>query len=334
MKLIYPSYYQEFACIADRCPDSCCHEWEVQVDADAARRYRAMEGELGDDLREALYDEDGETYMRNRDGRCPMWRTDGLCRIQAERGHDALCFVCREFPRLRQDYGDFLELGLEMSCPEAARIILSKGRWSLVTEQLPGGEEPDYDGELMAMLQNARPAALALLADRDVPVNLRIARLLLYGHHVQGQIDGGEAADFDPAQARALLTRCAGQGSRETLTDFFLGLEILTERWRGLLERSEDAPRWDERLCRFAAYQVYRYFYQAVSDWDLAARVKMTAAMCCLLARLPGDMEANIQLGAKEIENDAANVDAILDGAFSSPALTDVNLLGLLGEEC
>ena len=49
-----------------------------------------------------------------------------------------------------------------------------------------------------------------------------------------------------------------------------------------------------------------------------------------LLARIPGDMAGSIQLYAKEIENDAANVDAILDGAFTDRALTDVNLLALL----
>ena len=93
MLLVYPSYYKTFSCIASDCPDSCCHEWDVQVDAASAARYRAMEGVLGDALRTYLYDEDGETYLRNENGRCPMWRTDGLCRIQAEQGRDALCQV-------------------------------------------------------------------------------------------------------------------------------------------------------------------------------------------------------------------------------------------------
>lgn len=330
MELIYPSYYKEFTCIAGRCPDSCCHEWEVQVDADSAARYRAMEGPLGDALREALYDEDGETYMRNVNNRCPMWRADGLCRIQAEQGHDALCTVCQQFPRLRQDYGDFVELGLEMSCPEAARIMLSGDEWDLVTEVQPGGEEPDYDPEVMALLRRTRPQALALLEDRKVPVNLRLARLLLFGHHVQGEIDGAEPADFAPEQAEELRNRCAGQGSAAALREFYGELEILTDRWQKLLEQMGDLPRWEEMLCRFARYQVYRYYDQAVSDWDLLPRVKMIVAGCVLLARLPGDMERNIQLYAKEIENDAQNVDDLLDGAYTQPALTDVNLLGLL----
>ena len=123
MELSYPSYYKTFTCIASDCPDSCCHEWDVQVDEESAARYRSMEGPLGDALREHLYDEEGQTYLRNVDGRCPMWRDDGLCRIQAELGEAALCKTCREFPRLTHDYGDFRQLQLELSCPEAARII-------------------------------------------------------------------------------------------------------------------------------------------------------------------------------------------------------------------
>lgn len=333
MEKIYPSYYYKFQCIASRCPDSCCHEWDVQVDEEAAARYRSMEGPLGDDLRKFLYDEDGETYMRNVNGRCPMWREDGLCRIQAALGHEALCTVCQQFPRLRQDYGDFVELGLEMSCPEAARIMLSCDDWRLLSETVPGGDAPDYDAELMEILRRSRPGALALLAEREVPVNARLARLLLYGYHIQAQIDGGEEAPFDLAEAEELMTQCAGKGRIALLTEFYGELEILTERWRTLLDGAGEKPCWDEKLCRLAAYQVYRYWNQAVSDWDLAARVKLIVSGCCLLARMEGEMEQNIQLCAKEIENDAENVDAILDGAFTRRALTDVNLLGLLSQD-
>lgn len=333
MELIYPSYYKKFKCIAGACPDSCCHEWDVQVDPEAAERYRAMECELGDDLRRYLYDEDGETYMRNENGRCPMWRDDGLCRIQAELGHEALCQVCQQFPRLRQDYGDFVELGLEMSCPEAARIMLTCEDWHLVSEEVPGGDEPDYDEELMALLRRSRPAALELLRDRSVSVNVRLARLLLYGYHIQARIDGGKEAPFDPSQAEKLMAQCAGQGNAGALVAFYQDLEILTDRWTEKLPRAGEGPIWREELCKLAEYQVYRYFYQAVSDWDLAARMKLIVAGCVLLSRLPGEALETIQLYAKEIENDAENVDAILDGAFTERAMTDVNLLGLLATD-
>ena len=328
MELFYPSYYKTFSCIASHCPDSCCHEWDVQVDAASAARWRSMEGDLGDALRASLYDEDGETYLRNENGRCPMWRTDGLCRIQAEQGHDALCQVCQQFPRLRHDYGNFVELGLELSCPEAARLILER-QPELVTETLPGGEEPEYDGEIMDILRRSRPAALALLEKDTYSVPQRLLLMLMLGYHVQAAIDGAELLPFDPDAALMEAAQFAGTPDADALAQVYRELEILTDRWREKLD-ALTAPRWEEGLCRIAQYGVLRHWYQAVSDWDLTSRVKLLLSGCALLARLPGALRDNAQLWSKEIENSAVNLDALLDGAYTQPGLTDANLLSLL----
>ena len=328
MELFYPSYYKTFSCIASHCPDSCCHEWDVQVDAASAARWRSMEGDLGDALRTYLYDEDGETYLRNENGRCPMWRADGLCRIQAEQGHDALCQVCQQFPRLRHDYGNFVELGLELSCPEAARLILERPP-ELVTETLPGGEEPEYDGEIMDILRRSRPAALALLKKDTYSVPQRLRLLLMLGYHVQAAIDGAELLPFDPDAALMEAAQFAGTPDADALAQVYRELEILTDRWQEKLD-ALTAPRWEEGLCRIAQYGVLRHWYQAVSDWDLSSRIKLLLSGCALLARLPGALRDNAQLWSKEIENSAVNLDALLEGAYTQPGLTDANLLSLL----
>ena len=328
MELFYPSYYKTFSCIASHCPDSCCHEWDVQVDAASAARWRSMEGDLGDALRASLYDEDGETYLRNENGRCPMWRTDGLCRIQAEQGHDALCQVCQQFPRLRHDYGDFVELGLELSCPEAARLILERPP-ELVTQTVPGGEEPEYDGEIMDILRRSRPAALALLENGHHTVPQRLRLLLMLGCHVQAAIDGAELLPFDPDAALTEAAQFAGTPDADALAQVYQELEILTDRWQEKLD-ALTAPCWEEGLCRIAQYGVLRHWYQAVSDWDLSSRIKLLLSGCALLARLPGALRDNAQLWSKEIENSAVNLDALLDGAYTQPGLTDANLLSLL----
>jgi len=49
-----------------------------------------------------------------------------------------------------------------------------------------------------------------------------------------------------------------------------------------------------------------------------------------LVSAMEGDPVELAQLFSKEIENDPDNVDAILDGAYTHPALTDTVLLGLL----
>ncbi len=331
MRITKPGFYESFRCLASACPDSCCKEWDVQVDEEAAAYYRSLPGALGDRLRQVLRTEDGETVMTIEDGRCPMWRLDGLCRIQAELGEDALCKTCREFPRLTHDYGDFIEYGLELSCPEAARIILNAPReeQALVSQEIPGTPESDYDEEAMAVLLETRETMLEILLDPSRSLGESLALGLLYGYQAQGELDGGEALPFAPETALEALQAMAQPGDPEGMLAFFLELEILTEEWRERLKNPDPAP-WEERYRAMAVYFVQRYWLQAVSDYDLVGRVKLMVIACLLVKTLGGDLEQTAQLFSKEIENDADNVEAILDGAYAHPAFTDDKLLGML----
>ena len=328
MKITKPAYFDRFHCLAGACPDSCCKEWEVQVDAASAAAYRNLPGDLGKDLRRVLREEDGEIYMTISDGRCPMWRSDGLCRIQAELGEAALCGTCREFPRLTHDFGDFVELGLELSCPEAARLILNTSA-APVTEDIPGTNEGDYDAEAMAVLKSPRRRALELLSDPVRPIGQILALLLLYGCQAQGELDGDAPAPFDPDAALEAAAELAQPGSAAEIIPFFQSLELLTEDWKNCL--GAPAPSdWDSRTPALARYFVSRYWLQAVSDYDLYSRVKFMVIACLLLRQLGGEFERTAQLFSKEIENDADNMDALLDAAYAHPAFTDAKLLGML----
>lgn len=110
MREIYPSHYAAFHCIAGACPDSCCKEWEIVVDTASAERYRSVSGTLGERLRQAMItDADGDIVFQEHNSRCPFWNAQQLCDIHGELGEDALCETCRLFPRITQDYGDFIE---------------------------------------------------------------------------------------------------------------------------------------------------------------------------------------------------------------------------------
>ena len=329
MKITYPAYYPMFQCIAGACPDSCCKEWEVDVDDASAAFYRTLEGALGDRLRQVLKDTENGTVMVIEDGRCPMWRRDGLCRIQAELGHDALCQTCRQFPRLRHDYGNFVELGLELSCPEAARLILN-GPAHWLTEDAPGGEEPDYEADVMAVLLESRNTVLDFLNTTTLPANRALAVLLLYAHEVQSWIDGGEAAVLDADACLDLAEQYAANGDWQQLVHFFSGLEILTPQWQERLSVPAQDCDWHSGFLVLTRYFVGRYWLQTVSDYDLICRAKLAIAACLLVYHLGGNFVDTAQLFSKEIENDQDNLEAILDGAYTSPALTDVQLLSLL----
>ena len=329
MKIRKSAYFDRFRCIASACPDSCCKEWDVRVDDASAAYYRSLSGSLGDALREVLRTEDGETVMTIIGGRCPMWRADGLCRIQAELGEAALCQTCREFPRLTHDYGDFIEYGLELSCPEAAKFILDAPPAPWEEAEIPGGEPPEYDSEAMDALLSTRDRVLELLADDRSHVGETLAAALLYGYQAQGELDGAQAQSFDRAAALDSARDFARPGDPGAMTGFFLELELLTPEWEALLRHPAPAP-WARQHLAMARYLVERYWLQAVSDYDLSCRIKFIAIACLLTKHLGGDVYRTAQLFSKEIENSADNVEALLDAAYSHPAFTDDKLLGLL----
>ena len=327
MKIFKPSYYDQFHCIAGDCPDSCCQEWDVQVDDRSAQRYLSLEGPLGDRLREKLKkDEDGDYTLEITDRRCPMWRPDGLCQIQYELGEDGLCQVCRDFPRLRHDYGNFVELGLELSCPEAARLILTSTPEPPVVHEIPDGSGADYDRQDMEILLQTRNQALRILDEH--PFSEALTLLLLYGYRAQDQLDGGEPYPWNPEEELAFAHQAAGEPDWSVLRNLYSGLDILTPRWKEMLQ--SPTPSFSDLLLRMARCSVERYWLQAVSDLDLICRVKMIIAGTILTGHLGGNPIITAQLYSKEIDNSIDNTEAILDAAYTHPALTDRHLLGLL----
>lgn len=301
----------------------------MDVDSESAARYRALEGDLGDRLRAVLKDADSGAVMEIENGRCPMWRKDGLCRIQAELGHDALCKTCREFPRLRHDYGSFADLDLELSCPEAAQLILNSDD-TVCTREAPGEEAADYDTEAMDILLRSRKTALTFLRDNHYSPTQALAILLLYAHDVQAEIDGFEPVDFAPDALLQEAQKYAATGDIGSVVRFFRDLEILTPRWTSLLEQAPQAFSLDKSTRALARYFVRRYWLQAVSDLDLLCRAKFIVTACLLIGVLGGAFVDTAQLFSKEIENNPDNVEAILDGSYTHPALTDRNLFSIL----
>ena len=332
MLILKSAAYDRFRCIASRCTDSCCQAWDVEVDPETLERYQALTGELGTLVRRSLYEEDGHTYLGFEDGRCPLWRADGLCRGQAELGEPFLSRVCREFPRIHHDYGDFEEFGLELSCPEAARILLTEGPGPAVTQDVPGGEDPDYDQEAMALLKETRMEAIRLLEDRSRPIAETLILLLLWGCQVQSLLDGADVPDFDPEAILATAETMGQAGDFREIQDFFASLEILTPQWETLLAGPAEGSL-DEKCRNLCLYFVGRYWLQAVSDYDIYCRVKFTVVACLLISRLGGDFVDTAHLFSKEIENDADNMDAILDAAYDHPCFADARLLGFLLEK-
>ena len=46
MKIVKPTFYKTFKCIAGDCPDSCCQGWEVDADSDSLEYYKTLDNSL------------------------------------------------------------------------------------------------------------------------------------------------------------------------------------------------------------------------------------------------------------------------------------------------
>ena len=47
MKYTTPTFYKEFKCIGGACEDSCCDNWEIDLDDESLKLYMSQKGEFG-----------------------------------------------------------------------------------------------------------------------------------------------------------------------------------------------------------------------------------------------------------------------------------------------
>lgn len=259
MKLYSPKYYLDFKCIADRCEHSCCIGWEIDIDENTLTRYKDLKNEYGSVIADSIC-MDETPHFRLCDGdRCPHLDENGLCRIILNVGEEALCHICREHPRF-YNYTDVAEVGLGMSCAEAARIILSSPDYDVMEEIGTSDAEADgieFDG------RGARGAVYEILKSETLDYGKRLAEIYL-----RYRITAGEDKKW-----------------LEILSE----LEYLDEEHRPLFMKYSSLYRprgTDEFLERFLAYLIYRHCTEATDEEDFAVRLSFCLFCERLLASL------------------------------------------------
>lgn len=192
MEIIYPDYYRQFACVGGSCPDTCCAGWEIVIDDQTLEKYRSYPGGFGNRLRNSINFKRKSFKQYNR--RCAFLNEENLCDIYTEAGERMFCKTCRQYPRHAEEYENVRELSLSLSCPEAAKIILSQEKLNLIYTEKKGHSEDygDFDELLFSQLLDAREVFWQLIQNRNVPVTVRMMQMLSLGHHLQRSISAGQ----------------------------------------------------------------------------------------------------------------------------------------------
>ena len=175
-----PDYYKEFTCIADKCEDTCCAGWQIVVDKKSLKKYRHVRSPYLPILLKRINWLHG-TFRQDKERRCVFLRDDNLCDMYIHLGGESICKTCRLYPRHIEEFEGVREISLSVSCPEVARILMT--RETPVTYQSVENDKEEiyeeFDPFLYSMLLDCRDSMIEILQNRALPVEVRSG--LVYG---------------------------------------------------------------------------------------------------------------------------------------------------------
>ena len=236
MKLFAPDYYKKFKCIADKCKHSCCIGWEIDVDGDTMEKYVSLSSGYGKKIIKSINMEETPHFRLCEDDRCPHLDENGLCRIITNCGESYLCHICREHPRFYNDTPYGKEVGIGMSCEEAARLVLSSDSYrniEVIGETEGNAEELYFDAV------KEREDVYSIISDRSVPYPERLQRL---------------------SEKYGISLSCVSKEKIDSLE--YLG-EAHREKFLCFSQAFETPTALEVHLERALAYFVYRHCTQA-----------------------------------------------------------------------
>ena len=303
MKIVAPDYYKNFACIKGDCRHSCCVGWEIDIDSDSLKRFRSVDGELGERLRQNICENDEGAFFRlTEDERCPFLNGEGLCDLILGLGEDCLCQICADHPRFRNFIADREEIGLGLCCEAAGRLILGREETTgLIKLEDDGcaGEIDAEESELLAL----RDQLISMAQDRSCEVEARLMRML----------------DFLQVDMKPF--------AKDDWIAFLLALERLDESWAEQLrkleqmEDTQELHRWEYVFEQLLVYLIFRHISSALDDDDLVGHIAYVAFAWQLVRRICAaqtelDFEGIVEicrLYSSELEYSDENISAIIE---------------------
>ncbi|WP_293966551.1 flagellin lysine-N-methylase [uncultured Eubacterium sp.] len=297
MKIVKPTFYKNFKCIAGDCPDSCCQGWEVDADSDSLEYYETLDNSL--EIKKRIdsvlsKDEfDNTIFTLAPKKRCPFLNDENLCDMHIAIGGEHTPYTCRTFPRFIYDFGATREIGISFSCPVASDMMYNTESFDFETEvnsDLPTLN--DIDAEKYFLLYKGRAEAYKIAKDKNKSIRERLNDLLDLGVLLQEKLfpydEGGDDIAF---------------------FDVFKNPELINPEWKEKVENFSLKQVSDTQSNEnILMYFLYKYLMQAVYDDDALSKIKM-AVLGVLINTYFGEDSWTVHLWSKETEHSQYNMD-------------------------
>lgn len=297
MKIVKPTFYKNFKCIAGDCPDSCCQGWEVDADSDSLEYYKTLDNSL--EIKKRIdfvlsKDEfDNTIFTLAPKKRCPFLNEENLCDMHIAIGGEHTPYTCRTFPRFIYDFGATREIGISFSCPVASDMMYNTESFDFETDinsDLPTLN--DIDAEKYFLLYKGRAEAYKIAKDKNKSIRERLNDLLDLGVLLQEKLfpydEGGDDIAF---------------------FDVFKNPELINPEWKEKVENFSLKQVSDTQSNEnILMYFLYKYLMQAVYDDDALSKIKM-AVLGVLINTYFGEDSWTVHLWSKETEHSQYNMD-------------------------
>ena len=275
MFTIKPDFYDSFKCIADKCTDSCCIGWEIDVDDVALEKYNKINTDFGEKIcSQIIKSEDGSScFSLCENERCPFLNKKNLCDIIINCGEDYLCDICREHPRFYEWFAGVTECGLGLCCEEVCRILLENEEPFSLVEESDGEEivfenqEDIAESDLYIFLSAFREKLFEILFDKDMSFEEKLVKVLSKTEEFCGE---------------KIIIR-----NYKNSLEVYKKTEPIDEKWNAFIEalnnnfeniikieeEFQEKTKGDMLYSKILAYIIYRNFIKAVFDKSIKERI-------------------------------------------------------------
>ena len=330
-----PDYYRKFRCTADKCHDSCCIGWEIDIDSETAEYYCSIGGDFGKRLSENI---SGGCFVLDSNDRCPFLNSCNLCDIYIEFGEEHLSQICTDHPRYYEWFDGLKEGGIGMCCEAAAKLILSED-FAAVESEIPDEESNGCDDELFSLLMTAREKIISIFSNNRI--DDAICKIIDFADKLQYNIDNGEYSlpEYEAAAYDENVDMCE-------VIHYYTQLEPIDDDWIPYLEKCMQTDckgallscEHEEYLQRIAVYFIFRYFMKGVFDGEIISRVKLMAVSTAVIAYLwrcriaeygSCDFEECCEIArkySKEIEYCEENTENLADAFYTEKIFSDSSI--------
>lgn len=186
-----PYFFDSFKCKADKCTDSCCIGWEIDIDQESYEKYKSVSDEFCKQLMNGIDEIDNQhCFKLSEHDRCIFLMQNGLCDIYSNLGEEYLCEICREHPRFYDFFENVTEMGLGLCCEKVCEMIfVSDEPVTFISHSDNINDGVDEDTELFFLI---REKCFEIIYDRKKPLQERIYDLIVYGLSVQNELFSDE----------------------------------------------------------------------------------------------------------------------------------------------